>query len=294
MNGRIYDPLLGRFLSADVLVQSPNRLQSYNRYTYVMNNPLRLTDPTGYSWVDELTKKPKPEKETIWNRHRPNELDPRWIPALYAPENAKSESPSTPAETDVGSETPTPSGTGELNDEVPSKEPSARRGDLRWTIESKVHSARLSGQDLDTAKMVFGVFLEVAEEVSDEIGDKLPKGSPGRIVADYYEEMFETAGYALEGVEQIEELVSGQAPFVGYFNVTLEVYNGDSWEVLETTKREFATDHHNPGGMNFFYTIDEAAAGTAESIRNRQIRMERKHSNYINNLLGFGEGYEKY
>ncbi len=126
MNGRIYDPLLGRFLSADVLVQSPNRLQSYNRYTYVMNNPLRLTDPTGYSWVDELTKKPKPEKETIWNRHRPNELDPRWIPALYAPENAKSESPSTPAETDVGSETPTPSGTGELNDEVPSKEPSAR------------------------------------------------------------------------------------------------------------------------------------------------------------------------
>jgi len=48
MNGRIYDPLLGRFLSADPVVQFPGSLQSYNRYSYVMNNPLTLTDPTGY------------------------------------------------------------------------------------------------------------------------------------------------------------------------------------------------------------------------------------------------------
>ena len=48
MNGRIYDPLLGRMLSADVVVQYPKRLQSYNRYSYVMNNPLTLTDPTGF------------------------------------------------------------------------------------------------------------------------------------------------------------------------------------------------------------------------------------------------------
>lgn len=31
MNGRIYDPLLGRFLSADIVVQAPANLQSYNR-----------------------------------------------------------------------------------------------------------------------------------------------------------------------------------------------------------------------------------------------------------------------
>jgi uncharacterized protein RhaS with RHS repeats len=48
MNGRIYDPLLGRFLSADIAIQSPLNLQSYNRYTYVMNNPLTMTDPTGW------------------------------------------------------------------------------------------------------------------------------------------------------------------------------------------------------------------------------------------------------
>jgi hypothetical protein len=48
MNGRIYDPLLGRFLSADVMVQNPGSLQSYNRYSYVRNNPLTLTDSSGF------------------------------------------------------------------------------------------------------------------------------------------------------------------------------------------------------------------------------------------------------
>ncbi len=48
MNGRIYDPLLGRFLSADLVVQFPGSLQSYNRYSYVENNPLTRLDPTGW------------------------------------------------------------------------------------------------------------------------------------------------------------------------------------------------------------------------------------------------------
>ena len=48
MNGRIYDPLLGRFLSADIVVQFPSGLQSYNRYSYVMNNPLSFVDPSGF------------------------------------------------------------------------------------------------------------------------------------------------------------------------------------------------------------------------------------------------------
>ena len=50
VNGRIYDSHLGRFLSADPIVQAPGDLQSYNRYSYVRNNPLTLTDPSGYSW----------------------------------------------------------------------------------------------------------------------------------------------------------------------------------------------------------------------------------------------------
>ena len=47
MNGRIYDPLLGRFMSADTYVQDPFDAQSYNRYAYVRNNPLMYTDPSG-------------------------------------------------------------------------------------------------------------------------------------------------------------------------------------------------------------------------------------------------------
>jgi len=50
MNGRIYDPVTGRFLQADPLVQDPFNGQSYNRYGYVLNNPLAFTDPTGFSW----------------------------------------------------------------------------------------------------------------------------------------------------------------------------------------------------------------------------------------------------
>ena len=48
MNGRVYDPKLGRFLQADPFVQYENFTQNYNRYTYLLNNPLNATDPTGY------------------------------------------------------------------------------------------------------------------------------------------------------------------------------------------------------------------------------------------------------
>ena len=48
MNGRIYDSTLGRFLQADPFIQAPKNTQSLNRYSYVLNNPLTLTDPSGY------------------------------------------------------------------------------------------------------------------------------------------------------------------------------------------------------------------------------------------------------
>ena len=47
MNGRMYEPNLGRFISVDPYVQEPANLQNYNRYSYCLNNPLKYTDPSG-------------------------------------------------------------------------------------------------------------------------------------------------------------------------------------------------------------------------------------------------------
>lgn len=47
MNGRMYDPTNGRMLRPDNYVQDPLNTQSYNRYSYCFNNPLKYTDPSG-------------------------------------------------------------------------------------------------------------------------------------------------------------------------------------------------------------------------------------------------------
>lgn len=47
MEGRLYDPVIARFLSPDNYVQMPDYTQSFNRYSYCINNPLKYTDPSG-------------------------------------------------------------------------------------------------------------------------------------------------------------------------------------------------------------------------------------------------------
>jgi RHS repeat-associated protein len=49
-NARFYDPALGRFITPDIIVQAPYDPQTLNRYTYVRNNPIKYTDPSGYSF----------------------------------------------------------------------------------------------------------------------------------------------------------------------------------------------------------------------------------------------------
>ena len=53
--GRYYIPSIGRFASADPFVQSPDNLQSLNRYSYVQNNPLNNVDPSGF-FIKKLFK----------------------------------------------------------------------------------------------------------------------------------------------------------------------------------------------------------------------------------------------
>ncbi|WP_445365794.1 RHS repeat-associated core domain-containing protein [Microbulbifer sp. ANSA001] len=61
MNGRVYDPTLARFVSADPLIDGVISVQGYNRYAYVHNNPLTYTDPSGYS---------------SWNKYRDSVVKP--------------------------------------------------------------------------------------------------------------------------------------------------------------------------------------------------------------------------
>ena len=51
LNGRVYDPLVGRMMSADPYVPDPTNAQTWNRYSYVINNPLSITDPNGYCFL---------------------------------------------------------------------------------------------------------------------------------------------------------------------------------------------------------------------------------------------------
>ncbi len=53
MNGRVYDPVLGRFIQPDPFVQNPGNIQNFNRYSYVMNNPIKYTDPSGYKNIKQ-------------------------------------------------------------------------------------------------------------------------------------------------------------------------------------------------------------------------------------------------
>jgi RHS repeat-associated protein len=49
MKGRMYDPKVGRFLTPDPIVSRPHDGQSWNPYSYVLNNPLKYVDPTGFA-----------------------------------------------------------------------------------------------------------------------------------------------------------------------------------------------------------------------------------------------------
>ncbi len=53
-NARYYDPSLGRFTQPDSIVPAPSDPQALNRYSYVRNNPINLTDPSGHGWFSKL------------------------------------------------------------------------------------------------------------------------------------------------------------------------------------------------------------------------------------------------
>ena len=68
MNGRVQDAITGVFLSPDPYISEPGNPQNYNRYSYVLNNPLSFTDPSGYrrkKKTGNISKKNQPPKYTL-------------------------------------------------------------------------------------------------------------------------------------------------------------------------------------------------------------------------------------
>ena len=78
MNGRVFDQELGRFLSADRYVQAPVNTQSFNRYAYVMNNPLKYTDPSGWLFDGNGNYYSKTSPDTTNHNFRNGGNAPSW------------------------------------------------------------------------------------------------------------------------------------------------------------------------------------------------------------------------
>lgn len=76
MGGRVQDSITGRFLSADPFITNPGLTQNFNRYSYVYNNPLTNTDPSGFSSME------KGDCGYCWNDHVHNrwKMDPAETP----------------------------------------------------------------------------------------------------------------------------------------------------------------------------------------------------------------------
>ncbi|MBS4012371.1 MAG: VCBS repeat-containing protein [Bacteroidetes bacterium] len=70
MNGRVYDPKVSRFLSPDPYIQSPAFTQSYNRYAYCLNNPMKYIDPSGYQYQSAVFEwwKINGQGQSFWYR----------------------------------------------------------------------------------------------------------------------------------------------------------------------------------------------------------------------------------
>jgi RHS repeat-associated protein len=112
MNGRVYDYRLGRFLSVDPIISNPANSQSINPYSYIGNDPLSGTDPTGYNF------------ESICERNVGShcvDLQP-WGPLPPEEKKVATGSGAVAAKTTQhGSNPPDAGGTTEVNKEQPSE-----------------------------------------------------------------------------------------------------------------------------------------------------------------------------
>ncbi len=85
---RWYDAYLNRFIQPDTIVPNPGDPRSLNRYSYVNNNALRYTDPTGYYSNDEIQQYLQANYGDSWGEYWDAwQADPYWLSVLHAAED---------------------------------------------------------------------------------------------------------------------------------------------------------------------------------------------------------------
>jgi hypothetical protein len=91
MGARFYDPYLARWLSADTMVPDPSNPQSFNRYSWVLGNPLKFVDPTGHKEEgacsvgdeNEICENQEAVYEAYWAYCSENPADPACEPGSF-------------------------------------------------------------------------------------------------------------------------------------------------------------------------------------------------------------------
>lgn len=101
MNGRIYNPAIGRFINPDPHVTDPSNAQNYNRYSYALNNPLKYNNPTGMddsgdpcdACVSDPGGDPGSDNTTDPSTSDPNATDPSTSDPNLDPNTSSGEAP---------------------------------------------------------------------------------------------------------------------------------------------------------------------------------------------------------
>jgi hypothetical protein len=86
MNGRVYDPVIGRFLAADPLLPKAGDSQSINPFGYASNRPLKLVDTTGHSSTDPTQEgSGSSQSAPTGDQQQPCKNYQIWAPTLIVP-----------------------------------------------------------------------------------------------------------------------------------------------------------------------------------------------------------------
>ena len=165
MKGRVFDPKLGRFLTTDPIVSDLSFGQSFNPYSYVLNNPLTYVDPSGFEGEPPADQPLKPGPDGVIDVHVYGEKPPP-RPPRDTTEKVGVAVPATDTDT-TGNEPP-------VVDPPETEPPDTEPEPDDWTQNPIVQTV---GGFLGGVGLGIVPFAGVGQQVLDETG-VLPHGTP--------------------------------------------------------------------------------------------------------------------